>query len=41
VGVRSRPGLKKIEDATLIRQRVLSAFEHAESLPARLNGGAC
>ena len=26
------PGLKKIEDATLIRQRVLSAFEQAESL---------
>ena len=26
------PGLKKIEDATLIRQRVLSAFERAESL---------
>ena len=25
------PGLKKIEDATLIRQRVLSAFETAES----------
>jgi NADH dehydrogenase len=27
------PGLKKIDDATLIRQRVLSAFEKAESLP--------
>jgi NADH:ubiquinone reductase (H+-translocating) len=27
------PGLKKIEDATLIRQRVLGAFEKAESLP--------
>lgn len=27
------PGLKKIEDATLIRQRVLAAFEKAESLP--------
>jgi NADH:ubiquinone reductase (H+-translocating) len=26
------PGLKKIDDATLIRQRVLSAFEHAESM---------
>jgi NADH:ubiquinone reductase (H+-translocating) len=27
------PGLKKIEDATMIRQRVLGAFEQAESLP--------
>lgn len=30
---RYAPGLKSVEDATLIRQRILSAFERAELLP--------
>ena len=33
IGKRSPPGLKKIEDATDIRRRILLAFEGAESEP--------
>jgi NADH dehydrogenase FAD-containing subunit len=29
------PGLKSVEDATVIRRRILLAFEHAEAEPAR------
>jgi NADH dehydrogenase len=35
----SAPGLKSIEDATLIRQRILSAFEKAECEPDRRRHG--
>jgi NADH dehydrogenase len=31
---RVAPGLKKIDDATSLRRRILSAFEHAESMAA-------
>ena len=34
------PGLKRIEDATEIRRRILLAFERAETRRTRMNAGA-